>query len=298
MENNLFDILIVGCGPAGMTAAIYAGRAEKKVAIFDKAGYGGNIARSPKVENIPGFKEISGAAFADQLFSQVATMPNINYFMSEVILVNYEHGLFKLYTDENQIFIGKTIIFATGTIHKELAVDTENVYFCSTCDGPFFKGKDVLVAGSGNTGATFALDLAQYCKTVFICDITSKMCCEPILNERIQKVPNIVWIPNASIKTVHNNKNKKLDTVYLTNNMAIKCHAIFAAVGQEPQTALAAKYVELSDSNYISAPECISTKVPGVFAAGDCRLNSVKQVTTACADGTVAALAAIKFLNK
>lgn len=296
MQNQIYDIIIIGAGPAGMTAAIYAGRANKTVALVDKYGFGGNIANSPLVENIPGFMQITGLDFASNMFAQVEALDSVTTFVNEVILVQYQYGLFKIWFDDNTFIVSKSIIIATGTTHKKLNLDTNDIYYCATCDGPFFKNKTVFVVGSGNTGATYALDLAQYCKQVYLCDITMDMCCEQILKSRIEQTENIQWLSNTTIVEAKNNKKNKLDTVTLSTGEKIKCNAIFAAIGQTPQTKLFEIFTSQDKNGYIIANDCIVTKVPGVFAAGDCRSNGVKQVTTACSDGTIAAINAIKFL--
>ena len=298
MNDILYDLIIIGAGPAGMTAAIYAARADKKVALIDKDGFGGNIAKSPKVENIPGFTEISGVDFAANMFSQIESLPNINHIIDEAIFIDYRYGIFKVSLfDSHEIICGKSIIFATGTEHRELGIDPDNTYYCATCDGPFFKGKDVVVVGSGNSGATYALDLATYCKKVYLCDVTPNMCCEKILAERIAACQNIEWHANTTIVKTEKNKSNKLTAVVLTDGARLKCSAIFAAIGLIPKTELAKRFAKIDEKGFIISDDCKTNMVPGVFAAGDCRTNKVKQVVTACADGATAALAAIDFLN-
>lgn len=295
-ENKIYDIIIIGAGPAGMTAAIYAGRSNKTVAIFDKDGFGGNIAKSPKVENIPGFSTISGADFATNMYNQMMNYSSIEHFIEDVKLVDYKYGLFKVFT-ESSIVVGKTVIFATGTKHRELDLKTKNIYYCVTCDGPFFKNKNVIVVGSSNTGATYALDLATYCKTVYLCDISSKMFCEKVLQDRIAKTENIHWLPKTTIKTLKQDKENNLSSVTLTNNEVFKVNAIFAAIGLIPQTDVVKNFAEKDSRGFIVSNDCKTTIVPGVFAAGDCRTSNIKQVTTACADGATAAIYAMQYLD-
>ena len=139
MNDTLYDLIIIGAGPAGMTAAIYAARANKNVALIDKNGFGGNIAKSPNVENIPGFTEISGVDFAANMFNQIENLPNITHIIDEAVFVDYKYGMFKVSLfDDHGIICGKSLIFATGTEHRELNIDPDNTYYCATCDGPFF----------------------------------------------------------------------------------------------------------------------------------------------------------------
>lgn len=298
MNDILYDLIIIGAGPAGMTAAIYAARADKKVALIDKNGFGGNIAKSPKVENIPGFTEISGIDFVANMFNQIENLPNITHIIDEAVFIDYKYGMFKVSLfDDHGIICGKSLIFATGTEHRELNIDPDNTYYCATCDGPFFKGKDVVVVGSGNSGATYALDLSTYCRKVYLCDVTPDMCCEKILTERIKSCPNIEWHANTTVVKTEKNKNNKLIAVILADGIKLKCSAIFAAIGLIPKTELAKRFVEIDSKGFIISDNCKTNLVPGVFVAGDCRANKVKQVVTACADGATAAIAAIDFLN-
>ena len=298
MNDTLYDLIIIGAGPAGMTAAIYAARANKNVVLIDKNGFGGNIAKSPKVENIPGFTEISGVDFAANMFNQIENLQNITHIIDEAVFVDYKYGMFKISLfDDHRIICGKSLIFATGTEHRELNIDPDNTYYCATCDGPFFKGKDVIVVGSGNSGATYALELATYCRKVYLCDITSDMCCEKIIADRVKSCNNIEWLANTTITTVEKNKNNKLTAVILTNGEKLKCSAIFGAIGLIPKTEIAKRFVKTDDRGFIISDDCTTSLVPGVFVAGDCRTNKVKQVVTACADGATAAIAAIDFLN-
>lgn len=298
MAEVVYDLLIIGAGPAGMTAAIYAGRSNLSVALIDKEGFGGNIAKSPRVENIPGFVSISGAEFAEQMYNQITNLPTITHFIEEIIYINYRYGLFILTTNNKETICGKSLIFATGTDHKKLDLPTKDIYYCATCDGPFFKNKNVIVVGSGNTGVTYAIELASYCKNVYLCDITFNMCCEPVLVQQALSINNIHWLPNSTIQKVTNNKEQRLSSVTLTTGNTLKCNAIFAAIGLTPQTHLAQPFVTLTEAKYIKSIDCSTDKVPGVFVAGDCRDNQVKQVVTAVADGATAALKAIKFIKQ
>lgn len=295
MENTLYDIIIIGAGPAGMTAAIYAGRANKSVTIIDKNGFGGNISLSPKVENIPGFISVSGADFTANMYEQMCQYENINHVISDVKFIDYKNGIYKVYIDDTFI-CGMSLIIATGAVHREFNLDTKDIYYCVTCDGPMFKNKNVVVVGSGNTGATYALELSTYCKNVYICDVTTNMCCESVLRERVEKTKNIFWKPNTTITSVVN-KSDKLQSVMLSTGEVIKCNAIFAAIGLIPQTDVVKNFIKLDTKNYIISEDCTIDYMPGCFVAGDCRTSKVKQVTTATADGTIAAVNAINYIN-
>lgn len=296
MSNMLYDTCIIGAGPAGMTAAIYLGRAGKTVALLDSAGYGGNISKSPKVENIPGFASISGADFSANMYEQVLQYENIEHIICEAKLLRYDHGMFKLRTDENQLICSKSLIVATGTQHKPLTLDTPNIYYCVTCDGPLFKNKNVFVVGSGNTGAVYAEELSNYCNNVYICDVTMEMCCESVIAKQLMEKPNVHWLPNCSIVEAINT-NDSLTAVKLSNYETVECSGIFAAIGMEANTAIVDNFVSKQDGFISTLPDCSTLIVPGLFAAGDCRVKDVRQVTTAVGDGTTAAISALKFLR-
>ena len=159
MNDTLYDLIIIGAGPAGMTAAIYAARANKNVVLIDKNGFGGNIAKSPKVENIPGFTEISGVDFAANMFNQIENLPNITHIIDEAVFIDYRYGMFKVSLfDDHGIICSKSLIFATGTEHRELNIDPDNTYYCATCDGPFFKDKIVTLSTcTGNESTRFVV---------------------------------------------------------------------------------------------------------------------------------------------
>lgn len=290
-KNKQFDIVIIGAGIAGMTAAIYAGRAGKTVGIIDKNGFGGQILSTPLIENYPGFTKISGADLAANIYEQMSSLPNVEHITSEAMYIGYDHGLFKVSIEDHSLVCGLAIIFAGGSMHKTLALDTKDVYYCVTCDGPLFKDKPVVVMGSGNTGATYALELASYCKHVYLCDITLDMMCEKILQDKILKTKNISWLPNCTIQSVQTNQDKALESVTLNTLETLKCNAVFAAIGMLPQTEVIKDYVKLDEKNY-----AVESTLPGVFIAGDCGA-SAKQAIIAAGSGANAALDAIKFVN-
>lgn len=292
-QTKIYDVAIVGAGPAGMTAAIYAGRSGKSVVVIDKDGFGGNIANSPKVENIPGFVSISGVDFASNMYEQMTSLETVTHEIGEVALIRYANKMFEIFSKDNTTFYSKSIIVASGTEHKKLDLDTKNIYYCATCDGPFFKNKNVIVVGSGNTGAAYALELANYCKHVYMCDITFDMMCEQITQKKILSNEKITWLPHCSIKSVKNDNNGNLTKVTLDTLDEINAKAIFAAVGMKPKTEFISGLAQTNAVGYLT-----EANLPGVFIAGDCREKKVRQVTTAVADGTIAALDALKFLEE
>lgn len=292
-NTKIYDVAIVGAGPAGMTAAIYAGRSDKQVIIIDKDGFGGNIAKSPRVENIPGFVSISGVDFASNMYEQMTSLESVTHEIGEVALIRYGNRMFEIFLKDNSTIYSRSVIVASGTEHKTLDLNTKNIYYCATCDGPFFKNKNVVVVGSGNTGAAYALELSNYCKHVYLCDVTFEMMCEPITQKKILSNEKITWLPHCSIKDVKNDKDGNLAKVILNTLDEINAKAIFAAIGMMPKTEFVSELVSKDDKGYLTRPN-----IPGIFIAGDCAQKKVRQVTTAVADGTLAAIDALKFLEE
>lgn len=298
MNCAIYDTLILGSGPAGMTAAIYLARANKLVELVDKDGYGGNISKTPFVNNIPGFIG-SGDEFATNMYvSQICDYQNLNHSVRRAVLVEYKHGLFLTHFSDRTSIASKTLLFATGSTPRQINVTTNSLHYCVTCDGPFYKGKDVIVVGSANTGLTYALELSTYCNKVYLCDLTSSICGEEALKKKVKETSNIIWMPNTTIKSAINKDNLELESVELTTGEILKCDGIFAAIGFTPNTELAKSFFALDESGYIIAPETESQSIAGLYAAGDCRQGTTKQVVSACADGAEAALKIIKYLNK
>lgn len=298
MKEEMYDIAIIGAGPAGMTAAIYAGRAGKRTALIDKDGFGGQIAKSPKVENIPGFLSISGIGFAEKMYEQATAQPTVEHILEEVKLIRYCRGLFTVYFTDGSFICAKSVILAVGCEPKELKLDTPNVYYCVTCDGPFFKKENVLVIGSGNTGAAFALELAAYCKRVYLCDMKMELRCEAATAEKIKNSKKITFLPNCHVKSVRNGVDGNLEYATMSTGSELPVKAIFVAAGMTPKTAVASGLAKTDASGYIIADGCKTSAIPGLFAAGDCRQKNVRQVATAVSDGAIAALAAVDFLDK
>lgn len=293
----IYDIGIIGAGPAGMTAAIYAARAGKSVAIFDQNGFGGQIASTPFLENYPGVDANPGIELVTKMFEQMSQYDNISIMTEEVTgLIRNDENTFDICCDAN-IFNCKAIIVASGCKHRELELPTSDIYYCATCDGPFFKDKSVIVVGSGNTGATYALELSNYCKEVFICDVADHMLCEQTLQDRISQKKNIRWFPANPIEQVVEADNQ-LQAVTLKDKTYLRCSAIFAAVGMIPHTDILHHFPNIiNDKGFVIADESCITSEPGIFVAGDCRTKKLRQVVTATSDGAVAAVAASNYVD-
>ena len=300
----MYDIIIIGAGPAGMTAAIYGQRAGKSTLMIDKAGYGGNIITTPSVENYPGLKDVSGMDFAQLLFDQ-ATSFGAEYESAEVIGITDAAGVKTVHTDAGD-FDGRTVIIATGATNRKLGLDREEqlvgsgVSFCATCDGMFFRGRDVAVIGGGNTALEDAEYLAGVANKVYLVHRRDRFRGEQKTVDRLAKLENVEFVLNSTPVRFVGDTN--VTGLVVKDNETgeereLAVQGVFEAVGQVPQNSNFADMTELDEAGYIKATEACKTDRPGIFVAGDCRTKKVRQLDTAAADGTIAALAASDYIN-
>ena len=302
----MHDIIIVGGGPAGLTAAIYGLRAGKSVLVIEKNGFGGQIAYSPKVENIPGTIQISGAEFADHLTEQVMAL-GADVELENVISV--EPGeIFTVKTEEGSAFEGKTVILALGVKHRMLGLEQEEelvgngISFCAVCDGAFYAGQDVAMIGGGNSALQEALLLADVCRSVTIVQNLAFFTGEQKLAEALSQKDN-VNVLFSTVVSAYETENGKFVGLKLHNDAtgedsAIKVDGAFLAVGLMPENEPFAALENLNDWGYFDTDESCETKTPGLFVAGDCRSKRIRQVVTASADGAIAAMAACRYLEQ
>ncbi len=300
-----YDIAVVGAGPAGMTAALYGARAGKRVVLFEGAMPGGQILQSERIENYPALPNADGYTFAANLKEQVdgAGVVTEGY---QIDRIEPHDGIFTLYSGEAS-FLAKSVILAAGQTHRKLGVPGEEaligrgISFCATCDGMFYRNREVAVIGGGNTAVQDALVLSAYCTRVYLIHRRDSLRAENELAERMTKKENIVFLGDTVVDAfVGETKLEKLKLRNLKNGdrSELSVSGVFEAVGYLPQNAAFAELVTLDSVGYIVADEGCMTNVPGVFAAGDGRTKSIRQLTTATADGTVAALAAVEYLSK
>ena len=299
------DVIVVGAGPAGLTAALYAARAGKTVRIIDAEGIGGQIAKSPLVENYPGIAKMSGMSFADNLYEQVSAL-GVEFELSTVLRIEKgENGAHIIITEDGN-FECRAVILATGAKHRLLNVPGEDefqghgVSYCALCDGAFFKGHPVAVIGGGNTAITDAIYLSELASEVTILHRRDEFRADENLMERAKSIPNIFWLPNVNIEEFQGSGN--LTSIRYTDKIdssekVLKVDAAFIAIGQVPNNKAFEEMTDLDENGYFVADESGATKTPGVFVAGDCREKSVRQLTTAIGDGANAAVAAWKFIN-
>ena len=302
----MYDIIIVGAGPAGLTAAIYARRAEKSVLVIEKSTFGGQITHSPRVENYPGFASASGSEIADKMFEQ-ALGQGAEIELSEVTGIERADGGYKVATTDGE-FESKSVIIAAGSKHRMLGVAREEdfvgegVSYCAVCDGAFYKGKTVAIIGGGNTALQEANLLADGCAKVYVVQNLAFMTGERSLLARLEARDNVEIIYSMVVdellgeSAINGVRIKNPET---NESRTIEVDGIFVAIGQIPENEPFASVVKLNSYGYVEAGEdCMpDTELPGIFVAGDCRTKSVRQVTTATADGAVAALAACRYID-
>ena len=299
----MYDIGIVGGGTAGMTAAIYGQRAGKKTIIIEGGAFGGQITSSPNVENYPGIASVSGSEFSMNLLDQAVKL-GAETQTEQVTGIREEDGKKIIVTDGKE-YPCRSIILATGVTHRHLGVPGEErltgagVSYCATCDGMFFRGRDVAVVGGGSTALQDAEFLSGYCSKVYLIHRRDEFRGENNIVKRLEKKENVEFILSATVKEiVGENMVEKLILNHKKTGeeSELPVAGVFVAVGQIPQNDMFADIVRLDGSGFILATEDCMTSHPGIFAAGDCRTKEVRQLTTAAADGAVAALAACKYI--
>lgn len=302
----MYDIVVVGAGPAGLTAALYARRFEKSVLVIEKNTFGGQITHSPRVENYPGFTEASGIELGDKFFEH-AVAQGAEIELDTVTKIHGEPGNYEVVC-EGGSFFARSIIIATGSKHRTLGLDGEEkftgegVSYCAVCDGAFYKDKSVAVIGGGNTALQEASLLSNECSRVFVIQNLPYLTGEKNLATRLSEKNNVEIILSSVVTEIIGDeafKGIKIKNQETRLETELMLDGIFVAIGQVPENAPFENLVSLNGYGYIEAGEdCIpTTDKPGIFVAGDCRTKNVRQVTTATADGAVAALAACRFLD-
>ena len=302
----MYDILIIGGGPAGLTAAIYGLRAGKSVLVIEKGGFGGQIAFSPKVENIPGFSVISGAEFADKLTEQAMGL-GADVELEKVISLEKTEEGFLAKTEEGNEFAGKTVILAVGVKHRTLGLPGEEdligngISFCAVCDGAFYAGQEVAMIGGGNSALQEAILLSEVCTKVTVVQNLADFTGEKKLSDALLEKDNVTAIFNTVVAQ-YKTENGQLTGLQLKNEQTgelteISVDGAFLAVGLQPENEPFAALAGLNDWGYFDTAEDCCTKTPGLFVAGDCRSKRIRQVVTAAGDGAIAAMAACRYLD-
>lgn len=299
----MYDIVVIGGGPAGLTASLYAARAGKKVMLLESNAFGGQIATAPRVENFPSVMETTGAALADKMFEQ-ATSHGVEFDMGCGKIEKTDNG-FRVLTEYGN-YECKSVVVATGVTHKHLNVEGEErlvgngVCYCAVCDGAFYKDKPVCVVGDGNSAVQYALYLATMCSQVTLVTMFDKLFCDHELQQRLPLVKNIEWVQGVCVTEILGEDHVQ-GVVCRDDDGAITyldCDAVFVAIGQEPHNEAFAELVKLDERGYIVAGEDCLTSCKGVFAAGDCRTKNVRQCATAVGDGATAGFASAKYVDE
>ena len=304
-KKELLDVLIVGAGTAGLTAAVYAARAGKSVKLVEQYLQGGQIVNASHVENFPGFESIAGFEFAEALYNQAVKMGAAVIY--DKVTALHDYGDHKgVQTEYGGELLAKTVILATGARVRPLGLANEDkfigagVSYCATCDGAFFKGKNVAVVGGGNTALDDALVLSATSSKVYLIHRDAAFSGEKRLLDKLKEHANVTFLLESVVTAI--NGSKRLDSLTVRDERSgsetnLDVDAVFIAIGHIPDNKAFASLVELDAYGYIKTDANCATSCPGIFAAGDGRAKKVRQLTTAAADGTEAALAACDYIG-
>ena len=297
----MYDIIIIGAGPAGLTAAIYARRANKKVLVLEAKSYGGQIINANNVENYPGFVSISGFDLATNMYNQAKEL-GAEIKFETAIHIDKD----KKVTTNKDTYAAKAIILATGAENRKLNIPDEEDYvgkgisYCATCDGNFFKNKIVAVVGGGNTALEDAIYLSNIAKKVYLIHRRDNFRGEARYLSEIKKKDNIELILNSNVtRLIGKNILEKIIVTDKDNNTnEIEINGLFIAIGQSPKNEIFANIIKINDYGYIESDDGVHTNIEGIYVAGDNRVKVLRQLTTAVSDGSIAATTAIKEMRK
>ncbi len=294
----MYDIVIIGGGPAGLTAAIYGVRANKKVLVLESTSCGGQIINTSHIDNYPVAPHITGLEFGQTLEKQAEDLgATIDY--DYVLHVDLIEGGFEVITDDEKITT-KTVIIATGTTPRKLKVEFEDKFmgrgisYCATCDGNFYKEKVVAVVGGGNSAAHEAIYLSDLASKVYLIHRRNELRADESLVQKLQEKENIELVLEANVAQIHG--DDKLQKVTLDNGRELEVDGLFVSIGREPNAATLIDGLALDESGYVISDEKCATNIPGIFVAGDVRTKDLRQLVTATSDGAIAATAAINYM--
>ncbi|MBQ6679942.1 MAG: thioredoxin-disulfide reductase [Lachnospiraceae bacterium] len=301
----MFDIVIIGAGTAGLSAAIYASRAGKSALVLEGKAYGGQIINTPDIENYPGIAHISGFDFATGLYDQAKALGAV-IKMQQALRITKADGRFLVET-RRETHEAKAVILATGAKNRPLGLEKEEaligrgISYCATCDGMFYRGKTVAVNGGGNTAVEDAMFLTGYCEKVYLIHRRDAFRADEKEVERLREKENVEFVLDSVVEALEETDGRlsgiRLKNVKSGESSELPVGGLFIAIGQVPDNGAFQDLVDLDEKGYIIAGEDLKTKTEGVFTAGDCRTKEVRQLTTAASDGAVAALAASKYID-
>lgn len=302
-----YDVIIVGAGPAGMTAATYALRSGKTVLVIESETIGGQMSNSPRIENFPTVKASSGSELADKMFEQMTDF-GAELELDKVLDVEKRGEGDFLVKCEYNTYNAKAVIWATGAKHRHIGVAGEEeligkgVSYCALCDGAFFTGEDVVMIGDANTALSYTMFLSNCCKHVYICTLFDKFFGEKAMVDAVLARENVSYEHNLSLQRFLTDEEGSLSGLVFRNTKdgserRYDVKGCFIAVGQVPCNDAIKSLVDLDKGGYVIAGEDTMTKTAGLFVAGDCRSKRIRQVTTAAADGSVAAIAATTYID-
>lgn len=293
----IYDIIIIGMGSAGMSAAMYAKRAGAKVLVLEKGTPGGLINQTEVVHNYPGIYEISGPDLAFSMFDQMNRM-EIPYKMAEVL--NVVDGEPKKIITKNETYYANKVIIATGRVARRLGISNEEDFIgrgisnCALCDGALYKDKDVLVVGGGNSALEESIYLSKICHKVYLIHRRDEFRADKEVQDKVKEASNIELMTSLTIKEIHSNEEGKLNEVVLNDGTTLEVSGIFVYIGYVPKTDFAKELDICNHEGYIQVDEHFETKVPGIYAVGDIVEKEVYQIVTAVSDGAIAAIHASK----
>ena len=300
----MYDIIVIGAGPAGMTASIYARRALKKVLVLEAVSYGGQIINTLDIENYPVEAHISGFDFSTKLYNQAVDL-GAEFIFEKCMKIDKKNSLFEVYTSNNKYHC-KSIIIATGTENRKLGLDREHEYigkglsYCATCDGAFYKKRDVAVVGGGNTALEDALYLSNICNKVYLIHRRDEFRGDNSVVDKIKGKTNIDIIYNSNVTKIIG--DERLNAIEISNldgsKEEINVSGLFVAIGKIPENDIFKDIIEIDENGYILASENCHTNIDGIFVAGDNRTKLLRQLVTATSDGAIAATEAIHYLER
>lgn len=300
----MYDIIVIGAGPAGMTASIYARRALKKVLVLEAISYGGQIINTLDIENYPVEAHISGFDFSTKLYNQAVDL-GAEFIFEKCMKIDKKNSSFEVYTSNNK-YQCKSIIIATGTENRKLGLDREDKYigkglsYCATCDGAFYKKRDVAVVGGGNTALEDTLYLSNICNKVYLIHRRNEFRGDNSVVDKIKGKTNIDIIYNSNVTKLIG--DERLNAIEISNldgfKKEINVSGLFVAIGKIPENDIFKDIIEIDENGYILASENCHTNIDGIFVAGDNRTKLLRQLVTATSDGAIAATEAIHYLER